>query len=94
MEKTRKLHIVYAGPTNLCQHSTTDLARGITTNKRKQSALSVSVFQTLKLSLDSVVSGVLINPWTFFSLVYHYGNSAGHIYHWEWSLVKELSNSK
>ena len=31
---------VYAGPTNLCQHSTTDLARGIMTNECKQSALS------------------------------------------------------
>ena len=39
MEKTRKFQIVYAGLTNLCQYSTTDLARGIMTNKRKQSAL-------------------------------------------------------
>ena len=31
---------IYADPTNLCQHSTTDLARGIMTNERKQSALS------------------------------------------------------
>ena len=40
MEKTQKFQIVYAGLTNLCQHSTTDLARGIMTNERKQSALS------------------------------------------------------
>ena len=40
MEKTQKFQIVYVGPTNLCQHSTTDLARGIMTNERKQSALS------------------------------------------------------
>ena len=40
MEKTRKFQIVYADPTNLCQHSTTDLVRGIMTNERKQSALS------------------------------------------------------
>ena len=40
MEKTRKFQIVYAGLTNLCQHSTTDLARGIMRNERKQSALS------------------------------------------------------
>ena len=32
MEKTRKFQRVYAGPTNLCQHSTTDLARGIMMN--------------------------------------------------------------
>ena len=37
MEKTQKFHIVYVGPTNLCQHSTTDLARGIMNNERKQS---------------------------------------------------------
>ena len=37
MEKTRKFQIVYVG---LCQHFPTDLARGIMTNKRKQSALS------------------------------------------------------
>ena len=37
-----KFQIVYAGLTNLCQHSTstTDLARGIMTNEHKQSALS------------------------------------------------------
>ena len=40
MEKRRKSQIVYAGPTNLYQHSTTDLARGIMTNERKQSGLS------------------------------------------------------
>ena len=28
MEKTRKFQIVYAGPKNLCEHSTADLARG------------------------------------------------------------------
>ena len=39
MEKTRKFQIVYAGPTNLCQHFTTDLARGIMTNEHKQSLL-------------------------------------------------------
>ena len=39
-KKTRKFQIVYAGPTNLYQHSTIDLARGIMTNERKQSALS------------------------------------------------------
>ena len=39
MEKTQKFHIVYVGPTNLCQHSTTDLERGIMTNERKQSVL-------------------------------------------------------
>ena len=43
MEKTRKFQIIYAGLTNLCQRSTTDLARGIgiMTNECKlQSALS------------------------------------------------------
>ena len=40
MEKTRKFQIVYAVLTNLCQHSTTDLAKGMTTDERKQSALS------------------------------------------------------
>ena len=40
MEKTQKFQIVYVGPTNLCQHCTNDLARGIMTNERKQSALS------------------------------------------------------
>ena len=40
IEKTRKFQIVYADSTNICQHSTTDLARGIMTNERKQSALS------------------------------------------------------
>ena len=40
MEKTRKFQIVYAGLTNLCQHSTTDLTRGIMMNERKQSVLS------------------------------------------------------
>ena len=40
MGNTQKFQIVYAGPTNLCQHSTTDLVRGMTTNERKQSALS------------------------------------------------------
>ena len=39
MEKTGKIQIVYTGPTNLCQHSTTDLAR-VMTNERKQSVLS------------------------------------------------------
>ena len=39
MEKTGKIQIVYVSPTNLCQHSTTDHARGIMTNERKQSAL-------------------------------------------------------
>ena len=29
MEKTPKFQIVYVGRTSLCQHSTTDLARGI-----------------------------------------------------------------
>ena len=32
MEKTRQIQIVYAGP-NLCQHSTTHLARGIMMNE-------------------------------------------------------------
>ena len=40
MEKTRKFQIVYVGLTNICQHSTTDLARGIMTNEHRQSALS------------------------------------------------------
>ena len=40
VEKTLKSTIIYAGPTNLCQHFTTDLARGIMTNERKQSARS------------------------------------------------------
>ena len=40
MKKTQKIQIVYAGLTNLCQHSTTDLARGIITTGHKQSALS------------------------------------------------------
>ena len=34
-----KFQTVYAGLTNLCQHSTTDLVRGVMTNERKQSAL-------------------------------------------------------
>ena len=37
MERTRKLQIVYVGFTNLCQHSTTDLARGIMVRVRLQS---------------------------------------------------------
>ena len=50
MEKTRTFQIVSVGPTNLCQHSTTDLARGIMTNERKQSVLSkVQSFKHLKL---------------------------------------------
>ena len=40
MEKTQKFQIVYAGSINLCQHSITDLARGIMMKERKQSALS------------------------------------------------------
>ena len=42
MEKNRKVSntVVYAGLTNLHQHSTTDLVRDTTTNERKQSALS------------------------------------------------------
>ena len=40
MENTQKFQIVYAGLTNLCQHFTTDLARGIMTNEGKQTALS------------------------------------------------------
>ena len=35
MEKTRTFQMVYAGPTNLCQQSTTDLARGIMMNELK-----------------------------------------------------------
>ena len=37
--KTRNFQIVYVDPTNLCQHSTTDLERGKMTNERKQSVL-------------------------------------------------------
>ena len=37
MEKARKFQIVYGGPTNLCQQSTANLARGIMRNERKQS---------------------------------------------------------
>ena len=33
MGKTGKFQIFHAGLTNLCQHSTTDLARGIMTNE-------------------------------------------------------------
>ena len=40
MDNTRTCQMVYAGPTNICQHSTTDLARGIMTNERKQSVAS------------------------------------------------------
>ena len=40
MEKTRKFQITYAGPTNLRQHSTTDLKRVIMMHERKQPALS------------------------------------------------------
>ena len=40
LEKRQKFQIVYVGPANHCQHSTTDLARGIITNERKQSVLS------------------------------------------------------
>ena len=36
MERRRTFQIVHVGPTNICQHSTTDLARGIMTNERKQ----------------------------------------------------------
>ena len=39
-ENMKVVQIVYAGPTNLCQHSTTDLVRGIMTNERKQSMQS------------------------------------------------------
>ena len=39
MEEAHKFQIVYVGPTNLCQHSTTDLMCGIMTNKYKQSVL-------------------------------------------------------
>ena len=39
MKKSRKFQIVYAGPTNLCQHRTTNFARGIMTNERTQSVL-------------------------------------------------------
>ena len=39
MEKTPKIQIVYEGTTHLCQHSTTDLVRGIMTKERKQSVL-------------------------------------------------------
>ena len=35
MEKIRKFQIVYAGPTNFCQHSTTDVTTGIMMNERK-----------------------------------------------------------
>ena len=35
MEKTRQFQIVCASLTNLCQHSTTDLARGIMMNNRR-----------------------------------------------------------
>ena len=42
MAKTRKFQIVYVGLTNLCQHSTTDLMRGIMTKERKQSAINLS----------------------------------------------------
>ena len=37
IEETQEFHIVYAG---LCQHSMTDLARGIMMNEREQSVLS------------------------------------------------------
>ena len=40
MEKSKKFQLVYVGPTNLCQHSTTDVPSGIMTKARKQSALS------------------------------------------------------
>ena len=36
MEKIWKFQIVYAGLKNLCQHSTTDLARAIMTNEHKR----------------------------------------------------------
>ena len=42
MENGRKILIVYAGPKNLSQHSTTDLAKGIMTNERKQSELYIN----------------------------------------------------
>ena len=42
-EKTRKLQIIDAGPTNLCQHFTTE-AIGIMTKEHKQSALSKARF--------------------------------------------------
>ena len=40
MEKTLKFQMGDEGPTNLCQHSTTDLATGLMTNEHEQSALS------------------------------------------------------
>ena len=40
MEKSGNFQIIYAGPTNLFQHSTTDLLGGTMTNERKQSLLS------------------------------------------------------
>ena len=40
MEKTRNFQTVYAGLTDLCQYSSTDLARGIMTNEHKQSMLA------------------------------------------------------
>ena len=54
--------IVYAGLTNICQHSTTDLARGMLTNGRKQSALSKA--RSFKHSKTTS---------TFFYSIYHQG---------------------
>ena len=36
MDKPQKFQMVYAGPTNLCERSTTDLARGMMANEREQ----------------------------------------------------------
>ena len=44
MEKTQKFQIVYAGPTNLCQHFTTNLARAIMMNKHSKTTSSFFVF--------------------------------------------------
>ena len=52
MEKTQEFQIVYTALTNLCQHSTTDLVRGMMLNERKQSALSKALsWNILKLKL-------------------------------------------
>ena len=54
MYKTRKFQIIYASPTNLCQHPTTDLSRGIMMNERKQSVLMQSVLMLMQsVQLDT-----------------------------------------
>ena len=57
MEKTRKFQIVYEGLKNLCQHSTTDLARGTMRNECKRSALSKA--RSIKINIPKLQAAFL-----------------------------------